>query len=356
MTWLRRLIVPAIIAIIVTGFTALLLTPAPASADCGGDVSSCKSCHEGDQKMPVNTIGLWHTQHAFSDFCANCHLGDIAAKEAEPAHLGMRPVMADPKASCEACHASDYEAKAATYTEEKETQAPVAAVTPPQFPPPGSGNNLFIIINIAVLAGLAALVWAVEKGPLQKLKVSKPRPMAGGQALSWNPLAWREWSPYWAGAGLGLVAVAALWLSEQPLGSSGAYLTIDSLLLKATGSSLADSVYFKMIMPPKITWQLLLVAGVVLGALISALWSRDFRVESVPDRWAQVFGQKRWKRWLAMFFGAMILQFGASIAGGCTSGLAIAGSLQLAGAGFLFIGALFATGIITAKLLYGRDY
>ena len=38
-----------------------------------------------------------------------------------------------------------------------------------------------------------------------------------------NPLKQEEWSPYVAGAGLGLVAILTLWLAGQLPGSSGAF-------------------------------------------------------------------------------------------------------------------------------------
>ena len=44
-----------------------------------------------------------------------------------------------------------------------------------------------------------------------------------------------------------------------------------------------------------------------------------------------------WKRWVLAFIGAIILEFAAGIAGGCTSGLAISGGMLLAPAAFLFI-------------------
>ena len=45
--------------------------------------------------------------------------------------------------------------------------------------------------------------------------------------------------------------------------------------------------------------------------------------------------------------------FGARLAGGCTSGHIISGITQLAVSGVLFGAAVFAFGILTAKLLRG---
>jgi hypothetical protein len=52
----------------------------------------------------------------------------------------------------------------------------------------------------------------------------------------------------------------------------------------------------------------------------------------------------------------MILEYGAGIAGGCTSGLAISGGMLLAPAAFIFIGGMFISGIFTALIVYGKRY
>ena len=62
------------------------------------------------------------------------------------------------------------------------------------------------------------------------------------------------------------------------------------------------------------------------------------------------------KRWLVLFLGAILLEYGAGIAGGCTSGLAISGGVQLTPSAFLFMGGMFASGIPIAMILYRRRY
>jgi len=89
-------------------FIALALVPtSPAEAQCGSQASSCKNCHEVQGQDPVNSTGEWHTQHAFGDFCAFCHAGNVQAMEAETAHAGMVEPLADVNAGCAACHPED---------------------------------------------------------------------------------------------------------------------------------------------------------------------------------------------------------------------------------------------------------
>jgi len=97
-------------------FVALALVPtAPAEAQCGSQASSCKNCHEVQGQDPVNSEGDWHTQHAFGDFCAFCHAGNVQATDAATAHIGMVPPMSDVNASCQQCHPGDLDSKAQAY-------------------------------------------------------------------------------------------------------------------------------------------------------------------------------------------------------------------------------------------------
>ncbi|MCX6031912.1 MAG: hypothetical protein NT169_21765 [Chloroflexi bacterium] len=84
-------------------------------AQCGTQASSCKSCHEVQAKDPVNSKGVWHTDHAFGDFCEFCHAGNVHATDKAAAHQGLVAWNADVKASCASCHATDYETRGQTY-------------------------------------------------------------------------------------------------------------------------------------------------------------------------------------------------------------------------------------------------
>ena len=165
------------------------------------------------------------------------------------------------------------------------------------------------------------------------------------------------WSPWAAGVLLGLTATASYVLVDKTIGSSGGIENIDSMLLKLFHSSLAETMYFKFLMPPVVSFQILLFVGMLLGAFTSSIWSKDFKFRMMPDQlWTQTFGPSKVKRWTMIFIGGMIIEYSAGIAGGCTSGLAISGTMQLSPAGLIFIAGLFTSGIITTKILYGRDY
>ena len=167
-------------------------------------------------------------------------------------------------------------------------------------------------------------------------------------------------SPYAAGVLLGFVAILAV-VSGHLLGGSGAFENIAGMIGKAVAPKAFDNTYFNFIMPPGITWGVVLLIGIAAGGFIGAatsgtlMWGKTQSLISDPQ-WVRVFGPQVWKRWVLGFVGAVILEYGAGIAGGCTSGLAIAGGSLLVPAAFLFIGGMFASGILVALIVYRNRY
>jgi uncharacterized protein len=165
------------------------------------------------------------------------------------------------------------------------------------------------------------------------------------------------WSPYAAGILLGIVGVLAVWLSDSLLGASGAFENLAGIIGKAVAPVAFNIMYFNFIMPAAITWGVVLLVGIFFGGMLAAISSKTWKVSVNGDeQWKRIFGPQTWKRWVIGFLGAIVLQYGAGIAGGCTSGLAIAGGMLLAPAAFLFIGGMFAAGIATTLLVYRKNY
>jgi hypothetical protein len=169
------------------------------------------------------------------------------------------------------------------------------------------------------------------------------------------------WSPYTAGIFMGVVGILAVWLADSLLGASGAFENIAGMIGKAFAPKTFDNMYFNFIMPPGITWGVVLLVGIFFGGMIGAATSKTLqwgkKGSANPDpQWKRIFGPQTWKRWVLGFVGAIILEFAAGIAGGCTSGLAISGGMLLAPAAFLFIMGMFASGILTALIIYRKNY
>lgn len=177
----------------------------------------------------------------------------------------------------------------------------------------------------------------------------------------WKYIRKETWSPYVAGTLLGVVGILAVWISDSLLGASGAFENLAGMIGKAVAPAAFDNLYFNFIMPPGITWGVILLVGVFFGGMIGAAtsktlqWGRKGAANS-DAQWKKIFGPQTWKRWVLGFVGAILLEFAAGIAGGCTSGLAISGGMLLVPAAFLFIGGMFASGILTALIIYRKQY
>jgi uncharacterized protein len=174
--------------------------------------------------------------------------------------------------------------------------------------------------------------------------------------MSWfrKQISKELWSPYAAGILLGIVGILTVVLAHALLGASGGFENLAAYIGKVISP---DNVYFKYQMKPEITYPVVLLVGIFFGGMLGALSSGTFKWRTMDDaQWKTAYGKQTWKRWLLLFVGGIIVEFAAGIAGGCTSGLAISGGMLLAPAAFLFIAGMFASGIITAMIVYGKKY
>jgi uncharacterized membrane protein YedE/YeeE len=103
---------------------------------------------------------------------------------------------------------------------------------------------------------------------------------------------------------------------------------------------------------PRWDYGTLFLVGTFAGALISALLGRSFKIETVPQVWQERFGPSKGKRFVAAFIGGILTLYGARLAGGCTSGHGISGSLQLALSSWTFLITMFVAGTATALLIF----
>jgi len=318
----------------------------PAAAQCPANASSCITCHETQGVRSVlQGAQSWHVDHAFGDLCAGCHGGDREAITEGAAHLGMRAApLVDSEASCAGCH-DDHVALADRYRPLLARAAQDKALPPPPSSAARPGASTPISIANVVLAGIAvvlAVVLFLLRGELVPARGARRSLRAWLTAKSWNP--------YLAGAGLGVIVAVSEGVCGRPLFASGAF---DKLAAYAGRPLFPSSQYYQYIMSPGITWPVWLMVGVLGGAFLSSRLSGEARLRWLPDtQWVERFGPSRTVRFALAFVGAMLVQIGAGIAGGCTSGLAISGGAVLAPAAFLFMMGMFAGGIPTAMLWY----
>ncbi|MFH2045103.1 MAG: YeeE/YedE thiosulfate transporter family protein [Pseudomonadota bacterium] len=168
------------------------------------------------------------------------------------------------------------------------------------------------------------------------------------------------WSPYLAGALLGILAIVSVIATTKLLGKTH-YLGASTTFVRAAGivekaialDHVALNKYF-IKTKVKVDWQFMLVIGIFLGALISSLMDKSFKMESVPPRWKERFGPSVGKRAMGAIFGGIIAMVGARMASGCPSGHGLSGMMQLSASSLVALAMFFAIGVLVAGMFYKR--
>jgi len=178
----------------------------------------------------------------------------------------------------------------------------------------------------------------------------------------WRQFKSSSWSPYVAGVLLAIACILSIWLSQKGIPGGVKSVGISDGVANASSQAVnaiapKNTITYFTEETPQSPWMMILLVGVFLGGLLAALTSGTFKLRWNEDpNWVKVFGKSRWLRFCLGFLGAAIGMYGANLAGGCTSGLAISGGLLLAPAAFIFIASMFISGILTALIVYRRRY
>ncbi|MBI5259236.1 MAG: YeeE/YedE family protein [Burkholderiales bacterium] len=160
------------------------------------------------------------------------------------------------------------------------------------------------------------------------------------------------WAPWKAGLALGAVLLLSFVLTGHGLGATG----FTTRLVAWAGGSVAPvatqaNAYLGPMLEdghPLAAWISWQVLGMALGALFAAWRAGRLRLQVDGER---ALGRPR--RLAMALLGGMAAGFGARISAGCTSGLGLSGAATLSLAGFVFLGAFFATGLIVSRLVRG---
>ncbi len=165
-----------------------------------------------------------------------------------------------------------------------------------------------------------------------------------------------NWTPYLAGAGIGILSWAAFAIADDPLGITTALSALAGYaVMPLTGAeTVSHNAYWAQTVP-SLSYGSLFLLGVMLGGFAAAVSARQFHIEAVPALWRRRFGSSPARRFAAAFVGGAMEMFGARLAGGCASGHGISGTLQLALSSWVFTIAMFATAILFSACLFGKD-
>ena len=170
-----------------------------------------------------------------------------------------------------------------------------------------------------------------------------------------DPLAYPgpAWSPYLVGALIGLLSMATFYFSDKPLGASTAYARLAGMVGKLFARRHTESLKYYQDFKPKVDWEVMLVVGAVGGAFLAAWLGGELTGEWLPAMWTARFGADSLALRLgAAFLGGGLMAFGARMAGGCTSGHGISGTMQLSVGSWVAVVCFFVGGIATALLMF----
>lgn len=169
-----------------------------------------------------------------------------------------------------------------------------------------------------------------------------------------NLLKQQRWSPYLVGALLGTLTWFTFGVAKKSLGVSTNFSQVVKVAETAVSPEHAEKVsYFADYkIPTAFGWEAGIFVGLIIGGFVASQLSNDSSGTTTPQLWVNRFGSSRAKSWAISFIAGVILIYGARLAGGCTSGHGISGSLQLAVSSWAFFFSLFASGLATAFVLF----
>jgi uncharacterized membrane protein YedE/YeeE len=156
-------------------------------------------------------------------------------------------------------------------------------------------------------------------------------------------------NPYLGGVLLGLVLLAANFISGRGLGASGAIKsTVVTAVTAVSPSAKENSAFIKEYQGshggnPMKSWLVFQMLGVLAGGLLSGVLAgrMKLKVEHAP-------GITSRKRLFLALGGGILFGFGSQLGRGCTSGSALSGMAVLSLGGFITMMAIFGTAFALA--------
>jgi len=160
------------------------------------------------------------------------------------------------------------------------------------------------------------------------------------------------WSPYLVGAGIGVLSWFTFYFADKAIGASSFYATVAGFIGKIFARKHTESLKYYQSNPPAVDYGFVFVICTILGGFIAAWTGGEIRNEWLHPMWVDRFGDSIALRGIVGFAGGVLMAFGARLAGGCTSGHGISGTLQLNAGSWLTVIFMFIGGIAAAMLLY----
>jgi len=163
------------------------------------------------------------------------------------------------------------------------------------------------------------------------------------------------WSPYLVGALLGVLSWLTFYFSDKPIGASSFYATLAGMIGKLVAKRHTENLGYYKTNPPTVDWEFIFVLAAVAGSFLAAYSGGELTGEWLPALWQDRFGPNSLGlRAFAAVGGGFLMAFGARLAGGCTSGHGISGTMQLSVGSWIAVVGFFVGGVAVAMPLFAR--
>ena len=200
-------------------------------------------------------------------------------------------------------------------------------------------GTLAIVLGIVFL-GISALADRFDPARAFDEKPPEDEPL-------WTRLIRREWHWLPAGVVAGLLIIAATAQGEY-LGISGGFAALTAHIGQLFGHPLQSTGPLN----EHTLWRAAMVVGLFPGAFVSSFLSRSLQPQRVTPLWQEALGPSLKKRLALVFVGGFLIQLGALIGGGCTTGALMAGWPTLSVGSFVMGMVFFGSAMGVAHLLY----
>ena len=184
-----------------------------------------------------------------------------------------------------------------------------------------------------------------------------------------------QWNWLASGVALGIVFLLAVAL-VKPIGVSTQFVILDGIIWNMFSNDLvvedseaksgysssnaylnkSGGKYAKNVAKP-VNYSFIFVVAMIAGGFIAGRMQSEKESRSTliaPAVWQQRFGNSSAVRLLVVFIGGFLVLFGSRLAGGCTLGLFMSGSAQLAISGLYFGIVIFGMAMLTSRIVYGK--
>ncbi len=161
------------------------------------------------------------------------------------------------------------------------------------------------------------------------------------------------WSPYVVGALIGVLSWCTFFFAGKKIGVSSFYASVSGLIGKAVAPQHTMGLAYFKEKPPAVNWEFVFALSIFVGAAIAAITGGEFGLRGIPPMWTQHYGTDHNVLYGVLgFTGGILAALGSRIAGGCTSGHGISGTLQLSVSSWITVICMFVGGVVVARLIY----